>query len=325
MKDGGVRTAAHDGRVAGAHGPVRQVDLLHRGLDLVLVPAWTRGAHARAMGGARDLDAAPEDLLLERRLHLAQPVHEGAGVLHGHAEIALAHPRGEEEGRLQGIRQARRGEREVESGPPLPQRLEKRVVFAGLRAPRHAVGPLREGSTHESIELGSVVHGGDAALRGHLFLREDVALPVLVAGVSRPREQDLLLRLVPGHEDEDRVLLVDAGEVEKVAVLPVLVVHVQGVEARGRAPHDEHGVGPQLLHEPRAPGLEVVLPLARQEGSGRTSTHEQVAGELESCHRAFLPEVVGRGFGASARLDPSRELTKRRQQAAPRRPRSRDS
>ena len=56
--------------------------------------------------------------------------------------------------------------------------------------------------------------------------REAVALPVLATRIGFADEQDLFARAVAGHQDEDGLGLIDAGEIEEIAVLPVLVVDV---------------------------------------------------------------------------------------------------
>jgi hypothetical protein len=96
---------------------------------------------------------------------------------------------------------------------------------------------------------------------------------MLASRIGVAREQDLFLRLRAGHEDENRVFLLDAGEIQQVAVLPVLVVHIGGVHARRRAPGDEHGVRPERLHRARAPrgqvGDELRGPAVRRDLAGQ--------------------------------------------------------
>ena len=109
-----------------------------------------------------------------------------------------------------------------------------------------------------------VMHRLDAAGGGRLGGRQAVAVPVLAARVGLAHEQHLLARLVARHQHEDRVFLIDAGQIEQVAVLPVFVVDVGRVHARRRAPEDRHRVGPEPLCHPGAAGLEVVLQRVRR-------------------------------------------------------------
>ena len=69
---------------------------------------------------------------------------------------------------------------------------------------------------------------------------------------------------VARHQHQHRVRLIDARQVEEVAVLPVLVVDVARVDAGGGAPENGERVGAQPFHDPRPAGLKVVL-----KGTGR--------------------------------------------------------
>ena len=53
-----------------------------------------------------------------------------------------------------------------------------------------------------------------------------MTLPVLAASVSRANEDHFLAAGVARHQHEDRLGLIDAREVQKIAVLPVLIVDI---------------------------------------------------------------------------------------------------
>jgi hypothetical protein len=65
-----------------------------------------------------------------------------------------------------------------------------------------------------------------------------VAVPVLAARVRIADEEQLPLRLVARHQDEDRLGLIEPGEVQQVAVLSIFIVDVERVDACGGAPED---------------------------------------------------------------------------------------
>ena len=141
---------------------------------------------------------------------------------------------------------------------------EEGAVLLRLGQARRAERHLREHRREERLELAGVVDGRDAAFGGRFVLGQDVAVPVLAPGVRLGYEQDLALRLVAGHQHQDGVGLGDAGQIQEVAVLAVLVVDVEREHARGRAPHDGQRLRRQPLHHPRAPRLQVVLQRARR-------------------------------------------------------------
>jgi hypothetical protein len=82
---------------------------------------------------------------------------------------------------------------------------------------------------------------------------------VFPAGVRLADEQNLAPRLVAGHEDENRLRLVDAREIEKIAVLAIFVLHIEREGPCGRAPEDRERIGPDPFHRPRAARFEIVL------------------------------------------------------------------
>jgi hypothetical protein len=82
---------------------------------------------------------------------------------------------------------------------------------------------------------------------------------MLAPSVGLPHEKDLFAGLVAGHQHEDRFLLIDAGEIEQTAVLAVLVVHIERVDASRCAPEDGECVGPELLHRASPTGFQILL------------------------------------------------------------------
>ena len=52
--------------------------------------------------------------------------------------------------------------------------------------------------------------------------------------------------------------LFDAGQVEQIAVLAVLVVDVSRVDAGGRAPQNRHRTAAEFLHQPGTPRQQVL-------------------------------------------------------------------
>src|SRR5439155_11499213 len=88
-------------------------------------------------------------------------------------------------------------------------------------------------------------------------------MPVFLRRIPVLDEQNLPMRRVAGHEDEDRALLGNPGQVVEVAVLSVLVVDIERIPLHGRAPQDEHRVRAQALHDAGAPGSEVSGKIAR--------------------------------------------------------------
>ncbi len=92
-------------------------------------------------------------------------------------------------------------------------------------------------------------------------------------------EEDLAPRGVAGHQHEDRLLFGHAGEVIEVAVLAVLVAHVERVVPHRRAEEDQHRVGPETLHHACTSGLQVVAVLAGARGRRRDQHHEREHGE----------------------------------------------
>ena len=87
---------------------------------------------------------------------------------------------------------------------------------------------------------------------------------------SRTNRISFRVRL-PGISTRMRLLLRHPGQVEQVAVLAELVVDVERVDLGRRAPDDGQRVGPELLHEPRAPRRQVVL---QRPGRRRRRQHQ---------------------------------------------------
>ena len=86
------------------------------------------------------------------------------------------------------------------------------------------------------------MHVRDAALRRDFLGRQGVSAPQLAERLAAAHEKMLLPRLRARHQHEDRARLIDPGEIQQVALLPVLVMHVVGIQPLGRAPHHEHRI-----------------------------------------------------------------------------------
>ena len=225
-----------------------------------------RRPHPGLVGVAGDRRALLHHAQLVRRLHLPQVRQDAPRVGHADVEEPLARLVGElERLRQRSRRRRRRAQRQRQAGAAGGHGREEGRVLLRLRQPRRAERRLREHRGQERLELAAVVDGRDAAFGGRFVLGQDVAVPVLAPGVRLGHEQDLALRFVAGHQHQDGVWLGDAGQIQEVAVLTVLVVDVEREHARGRAPHDRQRLRRQPLHHPRAPGLEVVLQRAGED------------------------------------------------------------
>ena len=231
------------------------------------------------MGFARDGHALAQHVLLVGRLDLAQVGENRRRVHHVEPEEALAElcrelgrgPRGPREVEL-------RLEEHRELRAAVGQRLEEPRRLSG----RTSLGAFREHGGHERLEL---IRGHDRldAGRGRGLLgRQAVPVPVLSPCVRLAHEEHFLAGLVARHQHEDRVFLIEAGEVEQVAVLPVLVLDVGREDPHRRAPEDGDGVRTEAFHGARAPRLEIVLKRTAQ-CRPRDQQHQQSTGEDRAC------------------------------------------
>ena len=284
MEDRGVRPAADDRGIAPARSAPLQVDLLEGRFHLVLEALGLRRAHGRAVRVCRDVGAALQRRALVGGLHLPQIPDHVRGVDDREPRHALSHPLGEVE-RLRQLVLHARTPAEDEREPRLLafEGVEEGVVLARVLRPALAQGLAVHQAGQEPVELRSEAHLVDAGRLLRFLLCQQVPLPVLATRVGGAHEQDALLRLVAGQQHERRVFLVDARQVQHVAVLPVLVVDVAREDARGRAPVDEDTLGAERLHHPRAPGPQVVLQLAR--ARHRRHRHGQQQTSPRSSHR----------------------------------------
>ena len=231
---------------------------------------------AAALVGRLDLAQAPDD---RRRVHDLQPRH------------ALAHALGVVVGLRQLLLHAgAAAEDEREPGPAGLERVEEGVVLARVLGQPLARGPGgSSGSpgTPSSSEAKRTSSTPLASCASCLVSRCPCA--VLAPRVGVAHEQDALLRLVAGQQHERRAFLVDAGQVQQVAVLAVLVVDVAREDARGRAPVDEHALGADRLHHARAAGL-AGRPAARR----RQRHRRQEARSSRARHTRSIESPPGR-------------------------------
>ena len=226
----------------------------------VLEPAGSGGGHPRHVRLPRDDGALLHERLLVGRLDLPQLGDHRQRVDERDVHEAVARLGGE----LVDRRQRRRRRRTRTEGKRQRRAIgadgvEERVELVGDLAAADPVRPSIEHRGHEALELAGVVDLLDPALRGGFLLREAVSVPVLPPRVRLADEQDLLLRPVARHQHEDRALLHDPGEVQHVAVLAELVVRVERVDLRLRAPEDGERARPQTFDEAGPPGRQVVL------------------------------------------------------------------
>ena len=226
----------------------------------VLEAAGPGGGHPRHVRLPRDDGALLHQRLLVRRLDLPQLGDQRKRVDERDVHEAIARLGRELVDRRQRRRRRRTGaEGKRQRRAVRADRVEERVELVGDLAAPEPVRPSIEHRGQEALELARVVDLLDAALGGGFLLREAVPVPVLAPRVRLADEQDLLLRPVAGHQHEDRALLRDAGEVQQVAVLAELVVRVERVDLRLRAPEDGERVRPQTFDETGPPGRQVVL------------------------------------------------------------------
>ena len=252
------------------------------------VLAGGRRAHAGPMRLARDGHALAQHVLLVGGLDLAQVGDDRRRIRHGEPEEALAELR-RELGRGAGRRRKieLRFEQHREPGAAVGQRLEELRVLGG----GDSLTALGEHRGDERLELVGRHDRLDAACRRGLGRRQAVPVPVLAAGVRLAHEEHFLAGLVARHQHEDRVFLIDAGQVEQVAVLPVLVVDVGGEDALRRAPEDGDGIGAETFQGAGPPRLEIVLKRAGQ-GRQRDEPQQQGARENRAYFAHDLPRIV---------------------------------
>src|SRR5262245_30599560 len=79
-------------------------------------------------------------------------------------------------------------------------------------------------------------------------------------------EKDFFAFLVPRHEHENGVRLINTRQVIKIAVLTELILNVVGVCLLGRAEQDQYRVRSQTLHQPRASRFKIILKLLSLKG-----------------------------------------------------------
>src|SRR5262249_18710366 len=106
------------------------------------------------------------------------------------------------------------------------------------------------------------------------------------------------------HEDEDRLFLIDASEVQQVAVLPVLVVDVRRIDAGRRAPRDKDRLGAERFHRTRSPCGKIGDEFRRAPGRGNPTGKGQPPGDDEggdegrnlepTLHNRILPAACAR-------------------------------
>ena len=246
-----------------------------------------RGSHARHLCLAGDLHALGQDLLFVRSLHRAEPVEDRRSVRHLKADIAIADPPGEFQLRRERLVDRAAAQRE---GHPSASRRQRTVERRGV----HRFGVAADRCPHQQagdhfVELARPEDAVDTCLCFRLVLREERAGPLLSCRVAILDEQQLAPRLVARHQHEDGAFLRQARQVIEVAVLAVLVIDVERVPLRWRAPQDQHRVGPELFHHARSPRLEVVGELAGARAGGDREREEQEGRDVpDSCHRCIL-------------------------------------
>ena len=136
--------------------------------------------------------------------------------------------------------------------------------------------------------------------------REAVAIPVFAPRVRLAHEEELL-RVAARHQHEDGVLLVDAGEIEQVALLPEFVIDVGREHPCGRTPEDRDRVRTEALGDARPARFQVVLEWTRTDQAG-----ERQAEQHEGCRKQSISKMhdwrafyqKGRRLPAARRCSP---------------------
>ena len=88
------------------------------------------------------------------------------------------------------------------------------------------------------------VDGSDPTLFGGFLAGKQMTRPMFLCRIRRLDEEDFFALLISRHDHEYRVRLIDSGEVEKIAVLAVLVIDVVGVDPLGSAEQNQHRIVP---------------------------------------------------------------------------------
>ena len=165
-----------------------------------------------------------EPLLARRRA--AEP----AAIVHDEPDVGAARAH-----RCEKRRHRRRREVAARSGifprAPLKQRVEEAGDAAGRR------------------------HLAHAGLCGDLLVGRNFSRPAFVRRIAIAREDHLAALALSGKQDERRLRLVQAGEVEQVVFLAERPVDVAGAARRLARERDEHGVGADRFCQRRAPRL----------------------------------------------------------------------
>ena len=130
-------------------------------------------------------------------------------------------------------------------------------VVAGL-VDSKAVGPAVEHRRQERVELRREQDRLDAGPCARLVLAEEPADVVLDLRVGRRDEQELAAARTAGQQNEDGLGLLDTGQIEEIAVLPVFVVDVPRIHAGRRTPQDRHRAIAQRRHQARPAGLQIL-------------------------------------------------------------------
>ena len=241
----------------------------------VLVTSGRGGPHARLVCIARDGHALAHHVLFVRGLDLTEAVDDRRRILQREAEEPFAQVERElPRGSRHRPQVALRLEHDRQPGAASTQRVEELLVLTLVATHR----PSRKHRGDERLELPERQDRHDAALCRGFRRREAVTVPVFTAGISFANEQDLAARHVARHDHEDRLLLIDSGQIEQVAVLPVLVFHVVRVHANWRAPEDRQRVRRELFHHTCATCFEVVLKRTGP-GGGRYEKRDEQGGK----------------------------------------------
>ena len=219
------------------------------------------------------LEAPREHLALVRRFHETQVREDLRHVGHGETDETIPNLPGELERRRQRIVDATvRIEHEPHAGPSRRERIEEARRL--LRADRPGPAAV-EHRGHERLELAARQDGLDTGSGPGLLRAEKRPGPMFLGGIAILDEQNLAARLVARHQDQHRVGLRDAGQVIKVAVLAVFVVHVIRIAGRRRTPENQHRLGAQTIHDARPAGGQIVAELAGPRGRSRRERDDQ--------------------------------------------------
>ena len=232
MGDRAVAARADDRGEGEAGGAGRCELAFDDPLELIFAHAGPHRRHARPEAALGRGDGAADQRQLARLLDPAHAPDQAAAVDDAGAGQARRHLLVEGEDRRD-----RRFGRDERAQIMEPRRPARHVD----QPPSDASGPI------DALEAGALAH----RLPDH----QPLAFPPLGVGIARGQEQQLLIGPLAGREQQRGAgLVVDAGQIGEVAVLPPAAAHPVGGKGGGREDH-RHAPA-HHLHQPPPPRAE---------------------------------------------------------------------